>query len=128
MKGNAHKTANGWTVSYLSGVKDLDSISVIALHPDSSVDDLKDGQEVDFDLSIIATKEWTNMYAKLIVRTPHTISEIRFCTEEYVDLFGQKCHTFRAYRNGEMIYERDYCYDMQTESDYITNYLSQTKI
>jgi len=131
MKGNAHKTGNGWMVSYLSGKKDLDSISVIPVHFESIVDDLVDGQEVDFDLNIMATLDATYRYAKLILPPPinhKTISELKFYTDEYTDAFGQKCHTFRAYSNGQLTYERDYCYDIQTEADYLTNYLSQTKI
>ena len=45
-----------------------------------------------------------------------------------MDLFGQRCHTFRAYSNGAMVYERDYGYNIEREEDYITNYLLQTKI
>lgn len=135
MKGNAHKTENGWMVSYLSGLKDLDSISVIPLHPQSSGDYLVDGQEIDFELSTAAKFDSddysTFKFAKLIPsynKSEHTVSTITFCIDEYLDLFSHKCHTFRAYRDGKMIYERDYHYDIQTESDYITNYLSQTKI
>lgn len=131
MKGNAHKTENGWMVSYLSGLKDLDSISVISLHPQESGDKLLDGQEIDFDLEILATLDATYRYAKLkpsYNKSEHTVSEITFCIDECLDLFSKKIHTFRAYKDGEMIYEREYGYELLTESDYITNYLSQTKI
>lgn len=131
MKGNAHKTANGWMVSYLSGIKDLDSISVIPLHYESSGDGLVDGQEIDFDLEILATIETTYRYAKLkpsYNKSEHTVSTITFCIDECLDLFSRKIHTFRAYKDGDMIYEREYGYELLTESDYITNYLSQTKI
>jgi hypothetical protein len=135
MKGNAHKTANGWMVSYLSGIKDLDSISVIPLNPQSSGDGLVDGQEIDFELQIGAkfdsSDTSTFRMAKLIPsynKSEHTVSEIRFTIDECLDLFSKKIHTFRAYRDGEMIYEREYGYELLTESDYLTNYLSQTKI
>lgn len=131
MKGNVHKTANGWMVSYLSGIKDLDSIAVIPLHYESSGDGLVDGQEIDFDLEILATLDATYRYAKLkpsYNKSEHTVSEITFCIDECLDLFSKKIHTFRAYRDGKMIYEREYGYELLTESDYLTNYLSQTKI
>jgi hypothetical protein len=135
MKGNAHKTANGWMVSYLSGKKDLDSISVIPVQHESIVDDLVDGQEIDFELQICANFNSSNTstyrYAKLIPsynKSEHTVSEIRFSIDECLDLFSKKIHTFRAYRDGEMIYEREYGYELLTESDYLANYLSQTKI
>lgn len=131
MKGNAHKTGNGWMVSYLSGKKDLDSISVIPVHYESLTDDLKDGQEVDFDLNILATLDSTYRYAKIIPsqnKSYKTVSKITFSIDECLDLFSKKIHTFRAYRDGEMIYEREYGYELLTESDYLTNYLSQTKI
>lgn len=135
MKGNAHKTGNGWMVSYLSGIKDLDSISVIPLHPKESGDKLVDGQEIDFELEIGAKLDWSDTatfrIAKLIPsynKSEHTVSTITFCIDECLDLFSKKIHTFRAYRDGAMIYERDYGYELLTESDYLTNYLSQTKI
>ena len=123
MKGNAHKTENGWMVSYLSGIKDLDSISVIPLHPEDSVDNLSDGQEIDFELQTGQNFK----YAKL-KRVENSISTITFSTYEYKDSHDNKCHIFRAYYFDELLYERDYGYNVQTELDYITNYLSQTKI
>jgi len=98
-------------------------------------DNLVDGQEIDFELEIGAkfdsSDTSTFRYAKIIpklIQNPDRIAITMLCTDEYTDSFGQTCHMFKVYSNGELVYERDYGYNVQTESDYITNYLSQTKI